>query len=76
MKDRIEKQAKKIIDNFVKELGKVKVEESRVEREEDRRKELEEIKVEEGNDFRKGMFKNAQKTKNDYIKAEKGKWAK
>jgi len=68
----IKKQAKKIIDNFAKELEKVKIEEARVEREQDRREEGE---GEEGDEeFRKIMFENAPDKDNDCIVGEKGSW--
>lgn len=72
----IKKQAKKIIDNFASALESVKVEgEEFVEREEDRRKETpEEEKTD--SEFRKIILKNAPKTKDDCILAEKGKWTK
>lgn len=70
--DEIKKQAKEIIDKFSSALEKVKIEESRVEREEDRRIEQE---GKEGNaDFRKIMFSNATSKDDDCIIAEKGEW--
>ena len=51
---------------------KVKVEEARVEREEDRRVEKE--GEEADSDFRKIMFENALQVDGDCIKAEKGGW--
>tara|TARA_Y100000310_G_C20547364_1_gene746249 strand:+ start:717 stop:944 length:228 start_codon:yes stop_codon:yes gene_type:complete len=72
-RENIKLQAKKIIDSFARELEKVKVEESRVERDEDRREERE-GDGKENSDFRKIMFKNAPKTRDDCIEAEKGGW--
>ena len=69
----IKKQAKRILDSFAKALDKVKVEESKVERPEDRR--IEEEGLEGDKDFREIMFSNAGKTKGDCIEAEKGEWA-
>lgn len=70
----IKKQAKDILDNFVTALEKVKAEDVRVEREEDRRKERESEESELNSDFRKIMLENAPKTKDDCIEAEKGGW--
>ena len=70
--EEIKKQAKDIIDNFARALEKVKVEEVRVERDEDRRKEGEGKKAD--SDFRKIMFENAPKTKDECVEAEKGSW--
>ena len=70
--EEIKRQAKEIIDKFSKALENISMKETRVERENDRRKE------EEGNfadsDFREIIFKNAPKTKNFFIEAEKGAW--
>lgn len=68
----IKKQAKEVMDNFASALEKVKVEETRVEREEDRRKEGE--GKESDSDFRKIMFENAPKKSGECIEAEKGGW--
>ena len=54
--EEIKKQAKEIIDNFARALEKVKVEEVRVKREEDRRQEKEGQGA--SSDFRKIMFEN------------------
>jgi len=77
--EEIKKQAKEIMDNFASALEKVKVEEARVEREEDRRKEKailsqKESKESESEEFRKIMFENAPEKAGDCIKAEKGGW--
>jgi len=68
--EKIQKQAKNILDNFVSALGDIDFEEKRVEREQDRRL--------EGGDKteidRKIMFENAPRTKKDCIEAEKGGW--
>lgn len=67
------KQAKKIMDNFHSALKDVeKLEESRVERDECEREEGEGWKTD--SEFREIMFKNAGKTKDECIEAEKGKW--
>jgi len=71
----IKQQAKEIIDKFVSELEKIKVEEEFVERKDDRRIEkvsTESVKTDE--DFRKIVFENAPQKKGDCIVAEKGKW--
>jgi len=72
-KEEIKKQAKRIMDSFARALDKVKVEETRVERDEDRRQEGDGC-VEADSDFKKIMFKNAPKTKDDCIEAERGEW--
>ena len=67
------KQAKKIIDNFHEALKDVeKLEEARVERDECEREEK--IGQLGDSEFRKVMFKNAPRTKDDCIEAEKGAW--
>jgi len=70
------KQAKKIMDNFHSALKDVEnLEESRVEREECERREGEKETGEKNDsEFWEIMMKNAPKTKNDCIEAEKGKW--
>jgi len=70
--EEIKTQAKKIIDSFASALEKVKVEEARVEREEDRRKEKEGEVCD--SDFRKIMFENAPEVEGECIKVEKGGW--
>ncbi len=74
-KEEIKNQAKRILDKFTNALEKVKIEESRVERKEDRRKEFE-GEEETNSEFRKIMFENAPKKKEDFIIGEKGKWIK
>ena len=70
--EEIRKQAKDILGKFVGALEKVKVEEARVEREEDRRQEKEGL---EGNsNFRKIMLENAPQKSGECIEAEKGGW--
>ena len=73
-KEEVMKEAKAILDSFSKALEKVKddIQETVVERDEDRRIECEgEICDSE---FRETMFKNAPKKKGDFIEAEKGGW--
>jgi hypothetical protein len=71
-REKIRKEAKRIMDSFARALAKVKISESRVERVNDRR--------DEGGgsggdkDFRKIMFENAPKKRNGCIEAEKGGW--
>lgn len=72
--EEIKKQAKKILDDFAKELEKVDTEEAKVERDEDRRKEGKGEELD--GEFRKIMLNNAQETENDCVKAEKGRWEK
>ncbi len=73
---KIKEQAKGILDSFVEELDKVQgLEEARVEREEDRRKEN------GGKDkcdsfFREKMLNNSKNSRDGYIKSSKGKWVK
>ncbi len=76
MSEEIKKQAKKIIDNFVKELDKVETKGVRVERKEDRRGEKGKKRESDNDDFRKIMLGNAPGTKKGKIKAERGKWEK
>jgi hypothetical protein len=78
-KEVIVEQAKKIMDSFMLALDKVRdIDESfGAERKEDKRaaekKDESEYKgFREG--FRKRMFKNAPKVKDDYIQAEKKTW--
>ena len=73
--EEIKKQAKKILDRFSKALEKVKIPESRVEREKDRREEKEEPSKEE-EEFRRIMLENAPEKDKDCIIAEKGEWVK
>jgi len=68
----IKKQAKKIMDDFVKALDKVKVEEKfGAQRKQFLR---EKIAKEQDKEFKQRMLKNAPKTKGDYIVAEKKSW--
>ena len=71
--EEILEQAKKIMDNFHEALKDVEnLEDSRVERDECEREETESWKTD--SEFREIMFKNAPRTKDDCIEAEKGKW--
>ena len=68
--DKIEAQAKKILDSFAEALEKVKTSTYQVAREQDRREE-----GEKNNSIdRKIMFKNAPKVQGDCIEAERGSW--
>jgi len=69
--EKTRQEAKKILDSFAKALEKVNVEEARVERDCDRRKEDSSgnCKID-----REIMMKNAPKTSGDCIEAEKGGW--
>ncbi len=68
----IKKQAKKVMDSFVKALDKVKVEE----RFGSERKIFlrEKLKKQEDKDFQENMLANAPKTKGNLIIAEKKSW--
>ncbi len=71
-KEQVQKQAKKIMDDFIQALDKVNLDENfGIEREEETRIPAE---PESSEEFKKLMFKNAPKTKDDYIQAEKKKW--
>jgi Asp-tRNA(Asn)/Glu-tRNA(Gln) amidotransferase C subunit len=72
-KEEIKKQAKKIMDDFSKKLGKIELGEGRVERKSQTRFET---KPETDSDFRKRVFDNAPKKEGDWIKAERGSWKK
>jgi Asp-tRNA(Asn)/Glu-tRNA(Gln) amidotransferase C subunit len=73
-KEEIRKQAKKIMDDFSKQLSKIdqNKEEPIIERKEFERNEKE-VKVDESFS-REIMFKNAQNKNKDFIVAEKGEW--
>lgn len=74
-REEVREKAKDIIDSFAEELDKIEdLEEARVERVKDRR---EEGNGKEANpDFRKRILDNAPKSKNGYIRSEKGEWTK
>ena len=74
-KEEIKQSAKKIMDNFAGALAEIekKAPETAVERDEFERQETKETEKTDS-DFREIMFKNAPKTKNDCIEAEKGEW--
>lgn len=73
-REQVRKQAKDIMDKFARTLDSVKdkVEDSFIEREQDRRQEG----VEKVTDFhfRKIMFENAPNKNRDFILGEKKKW--
>jgi len=72
-KEKIRKQAKRIMDNFIKALdkaGDIK-EEFGSERKDSMRTE---IKKGKDPDFRKRMFMNAPKKKKDFLVMEKKNW--
>lgn len=73
MKEEINKQAKKIMDDFASALEKAGVKEETVfvEREKDRREEKDEACDSE---FREIMLENAPSKKDDFLIAEKGEW--
>lgn len=71
--EKIKKETKILLDEFSKELGKVKSnEESNVIRSKDRRKDSEGKKCDSS--FRQIMFENAPQKDKDFILAEKKKW--
>lgn len=69
----IKKEAKQIMDDFMKELDKVKIKEQdfTLRREKNIRGKVE---AEKDPEFRERMLNNAPKTKGDFILAEKKKW--
>lgn len=71
-KEKIEKEAKQIMDDFIKALNKI--EESPktfgAEREQSRRK----PEKKEKDDFRERMLKNAPRKKDDFVLMEKKSW--
>ncbi|MBI2046586.1 hypothetical protein HYT26_00275 [Candidatus Pacearchaeota archaeon] len=75
-KEEIKQSAKKIMDSFASSLEEIekKAPETAVERDEFERQETKETEKTDS-DFREIMFRNAPKTKNDCIEAEKGGWA-
>jgi len=75
-KEQIEKDAKKIIDSFTKQLERIekkKIPEWSIDREKSEREEGEKANVCDS-DFRDLMFDNAPKKNKDFIIAEKGGW--
>ena len=69
--DKIELEAKKILDKFAKSLEKIKTKEDfYVDRNEFEREENG-IKCE---DFKASLLENAQKKDSDFVIAEKGSW--
>jgi Asp-tRNA(Asn)/Glu-tRNA(Gln) amidotransferase C subunit len=77
-KEEIQKQAKKIMDDFVKELDKIsQLKEFGLERDEFSRKPSNTYfnnNSEENKDFKNRILKNAPKTKDGCIQAEKKHW--
>ena len=72
-KEQILAQAKKIMDEFVSALDKVKINEKfGVKRENQTR--IPEKDCTDSSEFRKRMFKNAPKVKDDYLIMEKKDW--
>jgi Asp-tRNA(Asn)/Glu-tRNA(Gln) amidotransferase C subunit len=72
-KEEIKKQAKEILDDFSKKLGKIELGEGKVIRPNQTRQET---KAGCDSDFKKRFFDNAPKKDGDWIKAEKGGWKK
>jgi Asp-tRNA(Asn)/Glu-tRNA(Gln) amidotransferase C subunit len=73
-KEEIRKQAKKIMDDFSKQLSRIdkKTEEPLIERKEFERSEKK-VKVDDSFS-REIMFRNAKNKNKDFIIAEKGEW--
>lgn len=68
----IKLQARKIMDSFAKALENISTEETKVERDKDRREEKEgEISDKK---FREIFFENAPNSEDDCIIAERGEW--
>jgi len=67
------KQAKKIMDEFVSALDKVKVKEKFGVRRDNQTRSPDK-KFVDTSEFRKRMFKNAPKIKDDYLIMEKKEW--
>lgn len=70
-KEKIMEQAKKIMDDFIKALGKQEEKEFSIERKSSLR---EQNKCEQDKDFKDLWYKNLPKKKNGYMVAEKGHW--
>lgn len=71
-KQKIQKEARQVLDKFSKELDKVMETAKKEEKSESYREEKEGNKGDD--DFRKRMFKNAPKHNDECIIAEKGNW--
>ncbi len=71
-REKIEREAKQLLDKFSKMLSQIKPSESNVERSSDRRKEGAGKIGEE--DFRKAMLENSPRHDGDLIVAEKKSW--
>lgn len=70
----IQKQAKKILDEFAKKLEKITVKEEFLETADGMREQAEPWQTDK--DFRNAMFANAPFADDDEIIAEKGEWKK
>ena len=70
-KEKIREQAKRIMDDFIKALGKLEEKEFAIERKSSLR---EQNKCEVDKDFNVLWYKNLPKKKNGYMVAEKGHW--
>lgn len=71
-KEEILEEAKKIMDDFVKELDSIELDEDfGIEREKETRTKFESVV---DKDFRERVFKNAPKIKDEFIVAEKKDW--
>jgi len=72
-KQKIQKEARQILDKFSRELDKVKYEGAKKEEKSESHREEGEGKKGD-DDFRKRMFKNAPKHNDECIIVEKGSW--
>ncbi len=76
-KEKVKLEAKKIIDNFIKELGNIKLEKDfKLIRDKNLRDEDKSKKEIENNDFNIRFLNNAPKKYGDYVLSKKGKWVK
>jgi Asp-tRNA(Asn)/Glu-tRNA(Gln) amidotransferase C subunit len=71
--EQILKQAKKMMDEFISALDKVKVSEKFGARRDEQVRSPEE-ECEDSSEFRKRIFKNAPKIKDEYFLMEKKEW--
>lgn len=70
--EKIRREAKEILDKFARALAGIKIKESFVERDEDKREEKDECPP--NPKFQKIFLENAPSVRNGCVLAEKGKW--
>ena len=70
----IAKEAKQILDNFAKELDKIKIQPKKSSKKVGGFREEQPIQSSEDKDFKKRMFANAPNKEENFILAEKKKW--